>query len=202
MGALLENSQRKFVMVEMSFIWRWWKRLDEDYKKIIRKLMNEGKTALVCFSDTEGMLFDWIGRLDIAGGSWTSNDEAVSHYAAMIDQSTLGFRFLKSELRSCPQPAVAWQLDLFGHGREINSLFAQVRCIWAMRKTLFSFSLDDFRWGMMPFCSDAWIIKRRRKERSRKLCKWFGKWMKMLVCDYIWHAENLQLLTYHFLLSG
>lgn len=53
----------------------------------------------------------------------------------MIDQSTLGFRFLKSELRSCPQPAVAWQLDLFGHGREINSLFAQVffrrkRCLF------------------------------------------------------------------------
>jgi hypothetical protein len=42
MGALLENSQRRFVMVEMSFIWRWWKRLDEDYKKIIRKLMNDG----------------------------------------------------------------------------------------------------------------------------------------------------------------
>jgi hypothetical protein len=61
MGALLENAQRKFVMVEMSFIWRWWKRLDEDYKKIIRKLMNEGKTVVLvrsCFSDIEGTLFD------------------------------------------------------------------------------------------------------------------------------------------------
>lgn len=67
-----------------------------------------------------------LGRIDIAGGSWTSNDEAVSHYAAMIDQSTLGFRFIKNELRTCSQPAVAWQLDLFGHGREINSLFAHV----------------------------------------------------------------------------
>ncbi|CAF0757101.1 unnamed protein product [Adineta ricciae] len=107
MGALLENADRRFVMVEMSFIWRWWKRLDEDYKRIIRKLMDEG-------------------RIDIAGGSWTSNDEAVSHYAAMIDQSTLGFRFIKNELRTCSQPAVAWQLDLFGHGREINSLFAHM----------------------------------------------------------------------------
>ena len=67
-----------------------------------------------------------LGRLGVAGGSWTSNDEAVSHYAAMIDQSTLGFRFIKNELRTCSQPAVAWQLDLFGHGREINSLFAHV----------------------------------------------------------------------------
>jgi len=44
----------------------------------------------------------------------------------MIDQSTLGLRFIKNELRRCSQPAVAWQLDLFGHGKEINSLFAQV----------------------------------------------------------------------------
>ncbi|CAF3419069.1 unnamed protein product [Rotaria socialis] len=107
MSALLENSKRRFVFAEMSFIWRWWKRLDEDFKKIIRKLLNDG-------------------RLDIAGGNWVSNDEAVSHYAAMIDQCTLGFRFVKDELRICSQPAVAWQLDLFGHGREINSLFAQV----------------------------------------------------------------------------
>ena len=47
MAALLENSQRRFVMVEMSFIWRWWKRLDEDYKKIVRKLMEQGS---ICFS--------------------------------------------------------------------------------------------------------------------------------------------------------
>ncbi|CAF3219791.1 unnamed protein product [Rotaria socialis] len=107
MSALLENSKRRFVFAEMSFIWRWWKRLDEDFKKIIRKLLNDG-------------------RLDIAGGNWVSNDEAVSHYAAMIDQCTLGFRFVKDELRICSQPAVAWQLDLFGHGREINSLFAQM----------------------------------------------------------------------------
>ncbi|CAF1567664.1 unnamed protein product [Rotaria magnacalcarata] len=107
MGALLENSKRRFVFAEMSFIWRWWKRLDEDFKTIVRKLLNDG-------------------RLDIAGGSWVSNDEAVSHYSAMIDQCTLGFRFVKDELRICSQPAVAWQLDLFGHGREINSLFAQM----------------------------------------------------------------------------
>jgi lysosomal alpha-mannosidase len=46
-GALLENAQRRFVMVEMSFIWRWWKRLDEDYKQIIRKLINDGKFNLL-----------------------------------------------------------------------------------------------------------------------------------------------------------
>ena len=42
-AALLENSQRRFVMVEMAFIWRWWKRLDEEYKQIIRKLIKDGR---------------------------------------------------------------------------------------------------------------------------------------------------------------
>ncbi|CAF1548006.1 unnamed protein product, partial [Didymodactylos carnosus] len=45
---------------------------------------------------------------------------------AMIDQHTLGFRFIKSELKKCSQPSVAWQLDLFGHSREVNSLFSQM----------------------------------------------------------------------------
>lgn len=72
------------------------------------------------------VFFPCSGRIDISGGSWTSNDEAVGHYSAMIDQCTLGFRFIKNELRSCSQPAIGWQLDLFGHGKEINSLFAQV----------------------------------------------------------------------------
>lgn len=52
----------------------------------------------------------------------------------MIDQSTLGLRFIKSELRACSQPSVAWQLDLFGHGREINSLFAQVSSFFVQKK--------------------------------------------------------------------
>jgi lysosomal alpha-mannosidase len=49
MAALLENAERKFVMVEMSFIWRWWKRLDEDYKNIIRKLLKDGRIKSFSF---------------------------------------------------------------------------------------------------------------------------------------------------------
>ena len=41
-AALLENAQRRFVMVEMSFLWRWWNRLDANYKNIIRKLIEDG----------------------------------------------------------------------------------------------------------------------------------------------------------------
>ena len=41
------------------------------------------------------------------------HDEASAHYVSMIDQTTLGHRFLKEELNYLPR--VGWQIDPFGH---------------------------------------------------------------------------------------
>ena len=57
------------------------------------------------------------------------NDEASTHYAAIIDQHTLGLQFLRKEFGDCGRPRVAWQIDPFGHAREMTSLFAQVKQI-------------------------------------------------------------------------
>jgi len=54
------------------------------------------------------------------------NDEASTHYNAMIDQHTLGFEFLKTNFGDCGIPRVGWQIDPFGHSREQASMFAQV----------------------------------------------------------------------------
>lgn len=54
------------------------------------------------------------------------NDEASTHYASIIDQHTLGLQFLEREFGECGRPRVAWQIDPFGHAREMTSLFAQV----------------------------------------------------------------------------
>lgn len=54
------------------------------------------------------------------------NDEAGTHYNAIIDQHTRGVQFLKTNFGECGRPRVAWQIDPFGHSREQAGLFAQV----------------------------------------------------------------------------
>ena len=41
------------------------------------------------------------GQLDFVNGGWCMHDVAAAHYVDMIDQTTLGHRFLKSKARWC-----------------------------------------------------------------------------------------------------
>lgn len=41
------------------------------------------------------------------------HDEAAPHYIDMIDQTTLGHRYIKEQFNVTPR--IGWQIDPFGH---------------------------------------------------------------------------------------
>lgn len=60
------------------------------------------------------LFFIWdLYFLGCRNGGMCMHDEAATHYIDMIDQTTLGHRFIKQEFNVTPR--VGWQIDTFGH---------------------------------------------------------------------------------------
>ncbi|KAK9540894.1 hypothetical protein VZT92_003314 [Zoarces viviparus] len=104
---LLKNPDRRFIYVETAFFYRWWKQQSPSMQQTVKELVNEG-------------------RLEFVNGGWCMSDEATTHYSAVIDQMTMGLRFLNETFGPCGRPRVAWHIDPFGHAREHASMFAQM----------------------------------------------------------------------------
>ncbi|XP_065866110.1 alpha-mannosidase At3g26720-like isoform X1 [Euphorbia lathyris] len=94
MAALFEDKNRKFIYVEMAFFQRWWRQQSETMKVNVKELVNSG-------------------QLEFINGGMCMHDEATSHYIDLIDQTTLGHKFIKAEFGQLPR--VGWQIDPFGH---------------------------------------------------------------------------------------
>ncbi len=73
--ALQKNKDRTFIYVEMAFFKRWWDQQDNSMKETVRDLVKKR-------------------QLEFINGGWSMNDEAATHYNAIIDQMTLGLRFI------------------------------------------------------------------------------------------------------------
>ncbi|KAJ8919725.1 hypothetical protein NQ315_006253 [Exocentrus adspersus] len=134
---LQENPDRRFIQVETAYFHQWWKLQNNATKSQVIELIN-------------------TGRLEIANGAWSMNDEAAVHYQSTTDQYTLGLRFLEDVLGKCARPKVGWQIDPFGHSREQASLLSQ------MGMDAFFFSRIDYR-----------EMKKRRAEKTMDLL-WRG----------------------------
>lgn len=59
----------------MAFFSRWWDQQKVPSQQKVRQLVHQG-------------------RLQFVGGGWTQNDEAVTHYSAIIDNIGLGTKFI------------------------------------------------------------------------------------------------------------
>ncbi|KAM6229533.1 LOW QUALITY PROTEIN: lysosomal alpha-mannosidase [Spheniscus humboldti] len=104
---LAADPSRRFVYAEVAFLARWWRQQDEATRRTVRQLVEQG-------------------RLEFVGGGWCMSDEAAAHYGPAIEQLALGRRFLRREFGACGTPRVAWQIDPFGHSRQLAAIFAQM----------------------------------------------------------------------------
>uniref|UniRef100_A0A1A9WEQ0 Alpha-mannosidase n=1 Tax=Glossina brevipalpis TaxID=37001 RepID=A0A1A9WEQ0_9MUSC len=104
---LLKSEERRFVQGEMAFFFLWFRNLSTTTQEIVRKLVKER-------------------RLEFVGGAWSANDEATVHYQNVIDQYTLGLKFISLDFDDCARPRIGWQLDAFGHSRTMAAIFAQM----------------------------------------------------------------------------
>ncbi|XP_005095526.1 lysosomal alpha-mannosidase [Aplysia californica] len=103
---LVADPSKRFIYVEIAFFSRWFRQQDKATQQVVKKLVNEG-------------------RLEFILGGWSMNDEAATHYSAIIDNHKLGFEFLRENFGKCGRTKIGWQIDPFGHSREQASLFAQ-----------------------------------------------------------------------------
>ncbi|KAK7250817.1 hypothetical protein RIF29_33527 [Crotalaria pallida] len=92
--ALQKDPNRKFVFAEMAFFHRWWVEQSPERQEQVRRLVD-------------------AGQLEFINGGWCMHDEATTHYIDMIDQTTLGHRFIKDQFNKTPR--AGWQIDPFGH---------------------------------------------------------------------------------------
>ncbi|TDH15678.1 hypothetical protein EPR50_G00011770 [Perca flavescens] len=130
---LLKNPDRRFIYVETAFFYRWWKQQSSSMQQTVKQLVNQG-------------------RLEFVNGGWCMSDEATTHYSAVIDQMTMGLRFLNETFGPCGRPRVAWHIDPFGHAREHASMFAQM-------------GYDGFFFGRLDYQDRA----RRMTDREQEL---------------------------------
>lgn len=77
--SLSKDSRRKFIWEEMSYLERWWRDASEFKRQSFTNLVKNG-------------------QLEIVGGGWVMNDEANSHYYAIIEQMTEGNMWLNETI--------------------------------------------------------------------------------------------------------
>ncbi|KAG4182108.1 hypothetical protein ERO13_A09G024200v2 [Gossypium hirsutum] len=91
---LSKDSRRKFIWEEMSYLERWWRDASDDKRESFTNLVRNG-------------------QLEIVGGGWVMNDEANSHYFAIIEQITEGNMWLNDTIGFIPKNS--WAIDPFGY---------------------------------------------------------------------------------------
>eukprot|EP00850_Spirogloea_muscicola_P009770 SM000055S18304 [mRNA] locus=s55:720735:728409:- [translate_table: standard] len=104
-AALKQDRRRKFIWEEISYLKRWWQDATQKQKQDFISLVRNG-------------------QLEIVGGGWVMNDEANSHYFAIIDQIMEGNTWLFDNIGIVPKNA--WAIDPFGHSPTMAYIYRRM----------------------------------------------------------------------------
>ncbi|CAD8067627.1 unnamed protein product [Paramecium sonneborni] len=102
---LQKDQDRKFIQVETKFFKMWWDQQNETIRDITKSLVSNR-------------------QLQFISGGWCMNDEATTYYEDIIDQMTLGHKFLLETFNYVP--SIGWQIDPFGHQNSQAALSYQM----------------------------------------------------------------------------
>lgn len=102
---LSKDARRKFIWEEMSYLERWWRDASGSKKESFIRLVKSG-------------------QLEIVGGGWVMNDEANSHYYAIIEQIMEGNLWLNDTVGVVPKNS--WAIDPFGYSSTMAYLLRRM----------------------------------------------------------------------------
>ena len=72
----IKNGLYRFIYAEVVFFSKWWKMQNETIRETVRDLVQNG-------------------RFEFINGGWCVHDEANTNYADIIDQMSLGLKYVK-----------------------------------------------------------------------------------------------------------
>ncbi|XP_020197440.1 alpha-mannosidase 2 [Aegilops tauschii subsp. strangulata] len=103
--SLSKDPRRKFIWEEMSYLERWWRDAPRKEQEEFAKLVHNG-------------------QLEIVSGGWVMNDEANSHYFAIIEQMMEGNMWLNDTIGVIPKNS--WSIDPFGYSSSMAYLLRRM----------------------------------------------------------------------------
>ncbi|KAI4975895.1 hypothetical protein ZWY2020_049502 [Hordeum vulgare] len=103
--SLSKDPRRKFIWEEMSYLERWWRDAPRKKQEEFAKLVHDG-------------------QLEIVSGGWVMNDEANSHYFAIIEQMMEGNMWLNDTIGVIPKNS--WSIDPFGYSSTMAYLLRRM----------------------------------------------------------------------------
>ncbi|RYG42557.1 hypothetical protein EON68_01675 [archaeon] len=92
-ASLSADARRTFLAVEVAFWMRWWADASPAQRESVKRLVG-------------------TGQLEFVNGGWVMADEGSTMYEGVVNQITLGHRWLADTLGVTPQ--YAWHIDPFG----------------------------------------------------------------------------------------